>query len=315
MTGWVTATGNDQPNNTSNLATESRQGGPIVETSRPVEVNIRNGEMTTTVENPSEYQADSNQDRGTGILATVRDAGNGLIHSRALRETDTVDIGGMRTDIATAISMGFVQRDGQGGYREASPQDAPQATQTEPPEAAPEEFHIGTEGEAAMDMLVTSIDQGSIHSAVTQVIHSGEINDSTIERIAQGIGVEPAEAEALVSQAWHGFYDTSLTRFGHAGVSEEALEGLLNSNPRAASLMKEAAQELFMHNDTAKLDDVRQMAVESLDRLDPAEVTHALTEVGYRYRMANDGQVIVIDRNGGETPWNAAVRSGLIRFL
>ncbi|MDV7144087.1 hypothetical protein R3X27_15470 [Tropicimonas sp. TH_r6] len=341
MSGWYNAEGPINPT-PSNLASENTAhevravvGGGGVELTFDGDGNATMKQSLSGGYNVSSQETYQGRN---DILGTARDAGNGVIHARPLTNNDTVDVGGMRTNIATAISLGFLERDGNGGYREGSatvaqpgkpeaapaPQDQTQdEAQQENPNAAPEGNEQPTEGavdvntEALAAKIAETTSPQSQINMVESVIHQGEVIPRVIERMAKDAGMEPDEMGEQVEALHAGLYQAGVEEFASrvGGFENEAFDRFLTSDRRAVEMVQDVARDWATNRGTSGMDDLADRYLERMDQFQPDEVKAALDEGEYGHTVRPDGSILVTLPDGTEVPWRVAVRQQLITFL
>ena len=322
MSGWITATGESQPNVQSNLAPENTQWEPKIETGMHAEVIFRDGQGFYVDHSGQKYQADQGVTTDEGILASARDEGGGLIHGRAVMASDQVTLpGGMPTSAAVAADLGFLQRNPDGTFS-----DMPEETTTgggnDDNDSAAEEsyavpqFSIGNEGEAAMDKIVGHVEAGNAIKTMDEILNLGSVSENTLARMASEAGMEPDEMAATINTAHQGFYDAAASHLASRGVDTgEAFEAFIGANPRVFEALGASARSLVMNNDTSGLDEVADAFLEQADKFMTAEVEAALDDAGFKYRTDSNGGLIVITETGVEVPFQVAVRQKIVRFV
>ncbi|UWP91404.1 hypothetical protein K3X13_10010 [Aliiroseovarius crassostreae] len=317
MSEWITATGETQTNTQSNLLPEDAQRGPIIETSMHAEVIFREGEGFYVEHVGQEYQADQGVNTNDGILASARTEGGGLIHGRNVIASDQVILpGGMPTSAGVAADLGFLVRNPDGTFSEGTSSaehgsdNSNDATNNEA-----SEFHIGDEGEVAMDTIVEKVEPGAAIAALNEVLANGQVSDGTLQRMAASAGMEPHQIAEMVNTAHAGFHEAATDHMANLGVTdEEAFDAFLNENPHAFGKLAEGARALVMGQGTEGLDTVASQFMEQADRYMTEDVIVALDTAGFEHRPDGKGGLIVITNDGMQVPFQVAVRQKIVRF-
>lgn len=203
------------------------------------------------------------------IIGTARDPGNGIIMARALRPTDTVDIGGMRTTISVAMDLGYVERDGKGGFRGVSrgKPDAQAVAQTQAAEGGTDGGELGetytdaddetdaedstdvrlddTE-EEAMTWSLRHLGEGNVVALTESALQlDGEVPMKMVEGIAQDLGHSVEDIAAHFNKAAAGFHRTAMDHLAKHGAEGEAFGQWVESQPEAAQALQAAAMDML----------------------------------------------------------------------
>ena len=322
MPGWTTAYGVTETT-TSNLVSENSDRAlmELAAQHRDAELTGQSNPTRGKSETQAQYQRSAPEtqfDHGRvldrGILASARDEGNGFIHGRPLRETDQVALpGGGSTSIAVAISMGFLQRNGDGTFTETAKAAAGGGNGGADD---PRHFSIGEEGEAAMADIVQSTDPGTAIRAMDEILMRGEVGENTLAHLASQAGIEPDAMAAKIDKAHAGFFDAALSRLASRGVTNtDAFESFVMGNPQMAQKMMDSVRDLVMGRGAGNLDDLADAFNEKADRYMYDDIVTSLNEAGWHHMPDGRGGILVITEDGAQIPFQVAVREKIIRFV
>ncbi len=307
MSEWYTVSGDTQPNDSSNLS-QSNTG-----------INIEAGPGALG----GDHNAFYNVERTEGGLGSVLDAGGGAIHSRQIVGSDTIadpNGSGMRTDVATAVGLGWIFQNADGSYTDGAGQ--PQAAPLQSPSGTPQDggkvtavdaaFNAGGAAEAAFDALAQAM-PGTQAAIVDGIVNGVDIPDHVAQRAAVEMGIEPSDVVAQVETLEAGMMESALDhvadRIGTLDV--DAFE-VFASTPEGAEMARQAARELLTANDTATLEEMADQFAERMDIYAPADVLDACHDAGIPVTPDGNGRLLLTLPNAGQVPFQVAVRQGLI---
>ena len=340
MTDWINAKGETESQYNSNLLPEGAPSGPIVEESYSGEVTFRDGKATYKEDRPAEYQAYAPAAAAANIIDSARNEGGGMIVNRDMRPNDRVTIeGGMETNVATAVQLGYLVRSPDGSYRagraagaggngsgddddEGStlgagmPDEGESGVKLADGTDAAEntEFALDDDAEEVVQQILTSTNRGTAIKAMDEAIMRGEVSDVTLNHLAAQAGVEPEEMSDNINAAHLGFYEAASSHMASRGVLDgEAFMSFLGANPDQAGKINEAARALVMNNSTQGLDEVADSFMERADVYMKDDVKDALDEAGFSYRDHGQG-LLIITEEGIEMSFQVAVRQGIVNF-
>ncbi|WP_425081274.1 hypothetical protein [Ruegeria arenilitoris] len=311
MSEWYTVSGDTQPNDNSNLSASS--GG--------VSVEAGPGALG------GDHNAFHNTERTTGGLGSVLDAGGGAIHSRQIMGSDTIadpNGSGMRTDVATAVGLGWIFQNADGSYTEGAgqPQVAPaQGTSGAPQDGAKvagdnapasAAFNAGDAAEAVFDAIAQAM-PGTQAAIVDGIVNGGDIPDHVAQRAAVEMGIEPGDVVAQVEILEAGMLDSALNHVAdRIGTLDVTAFEAFASTPEGAEMTRQAARELLTANDTATLEEMADQFAERMDVFAPDDVLDACNDAGIPVSSDGNGRLLLTLPNVGQVPFQVAVRQGLI---
>lgn len=181
--------------------------------------------------------------RPAGMLSSVRN--NGGFLTQNITPDCTVEIPGFgRTSVKVAEQIGYLSRNSDGTYREATqpgkaegspsaqqgtqggPDDAqegtPKGNQGDSPEGGPELFESGFEEEYGE--LIKDVPQGvydsllaSANAHITEGLDIDEITAKLAPRLASSMGIEPGKAASMIDEGaliWQVQADLAVEKFG-----------------------------------------------------------------------------------------------------
>ena len=318
--GWVSASGHTAGSG-SNLQSNSMaqtpkttvgQGGLEITGSGPVRSNA-----------PVTYTSGQETPADGSIMSTVKAPHGGTIGDRNPNGDDIVTIGGMPTSIAAAVYAGLLVRNQDGTYSDPAVPEVPQdptakaksqAPAEKAPEGTPQGVSFGEAADATMHEFLTGQNPGDLFKMVDSVLHRGDLDEATIERMARMSGDEPEAMREKVEGVWQGAYDAGMDVMAEAGVeNEEAFAAFMADNPRLASSMIEAARNYFVYHKPEGLVAMAESYLPQMDRYETDRVQDLLTAAGYQFEAKPEGGLYVIV-NGSKISWDVAVKQRIITF-
>ena len=173
---------------------------------------------------------------------------------------------------------------------------------------------FGEAGDATMKELMSTQNPGDLFKTVDSVLHRGDLDKGTIERMASMAGVEPEEMTAQVASVWQGAYDAASDYMADAGIDDEkAFTAFISDNPKLQANMMEAARNFFVHHKTEGLQTMAQAYLPQMDRYEGDRVRSMLDAAGYGYETDSNGSIRV-NINGASVAWDVAVKQKIITF-
>lgn len=316
--GWVTASG-ETSGSGSNLADNSIANTPNAVVGNRNNLEVNGGSVSANTS--AEYTVGQEAPVISGVMATVKSHSGGSIYGRNPTGQDTVDIGGTRTSIDVAVGMGLLVRNGDGTFSDVAqpvalrdPRGPAKSDPKEAPKAEPTGVSFGAEADGVMQEFLTGQSPGDLFKTVDSILHRGDMDPATIERMATMAGVEPGEMQAKVATVWQGAYDNAMDIMADAGVgNEEGFEAFLADNPRLAASMTEAARNYFVHHKTEGLQTMAGEYLAQADKYDTVGMRELLDEAGWQYQDNPNGGLRVIV-NGTPVSWEVAVKQRIIKF-
>jgi hypothetical protein len=329
MSDWVTAKGTPEAS-ASNLAPESLSGNARCEvggTGLEVLSPFDGGQSRLVASQNAEYQAGEDLGYQGSIIGSAKTEGGNPIVNRQVTLQDRVTLAcGMTTNVATAVQIGLLVRNPDGSFSdvvqpetlknpaEAARFGAPDGDAQADPENAQPGFDLGDAGREALSVLSETTMPGDRMRAMDEVLQLGGVSENTMSRLASQAGMEPEEMAQTINALHQAYYDVATDHLSAHGVTnEDAFEAFIGDNPRLAGKVLEGARSMIMSNDPSSLTDIADAFLEQADRYMPGDVTAALDEVGFAYRI--EGGRVFVNFDGQDVPWNIAVRQKLIKFL
>ena len=323
--GWVTATGetaSSGPNLGDTQAQREPQavvgkGGLEITGYGPVRVSGA----------PATYTAGQEAPTDGSIMGTVKAQHGGQIIGRNPNGNDIVSIGGMTTSINAAVASGFLARNHDGSF---SDKEAP-ATLRDPAaeagaktparaetagqvEGEPAGVSFGQAADAAMEDFMAGQNPSDLSKTLDSVLHRGDVDKATIERMASTAGIEPHEMAEKVNTVWQGAHDAASAYMAEAGVEDgEAFAAFMSENPRLQNDLREAARNYFVHHKAEGLQTMAEAYLPQMDRYEGARVREMLTDAGYTFEEDGRGGIRV-NVSGSPMSWEVAVKQGIITF-
>ncbi|MCU9839668.1 hypothetical protein OEZ49_17985 [Ruegeria sp. WL0004] len=324
MSNWITAAGNIEAS-TSNLAPAEQDHhqtrAPAYEVGRGG-YEVSNGELTHSTGHNHSFKP--NDDETTGLLSTVRTEGGSVVVGRTPKGSDVIMYQGMGISLNVAATMGLVTRNHDGSFSEKLTISDPTAkakaqmataegTDTGTKNDAPQ-VTFGEAGDAAMADLMANQMPGNLFKTVDSILHTGDMDKATIERMASMAGVEPSEMEAKVATVWQGAYDAATDFMADAGIENgEAFQAFITSDTIRKANMLEAARNYFVHHNTEGLQAMADAYLPHMDRYEGARVRELLTAAGKQFSERPGGGLNVIV-DGQQVSFEVAVKQKLISF-
>jgi len=178
----------------------------------------------------------------------------------------------------------------------------------------PEGVSFGETGDAAMADLMAGQNPGDLFKTVDSVLHHGDVDKATIERMASMAGVEPDEMETQVNTVWQGAYDAASDFMADVGIEDgEAFQAFITSDTKRMSDMMEAARNYFVHHKTEGLQTMADAYLPQMDRYETSRVRDMLTDAGYQFADKPGGGIDVMV-NGVPVSWEVAVKQKIVTF-
>uniref|UniRef100_UPI003F6FC8B3 hypothetical protein n=1 Tax=Marivita sp. TaxID=2003365 RepID=UPI003F6FC8B3 len=275
---------------------------------------------------PTEVHMTANDDASGGLMATARTTSGAPIMNRIPNGNDLVKYGGMEFSLNVAANMGLVQRNPDGTYsdKEASAALKDPASQAQAQtkadnaqgktESAASGVSFGEAGDTVMKELMSAQNPGDLFKSIDSVIHTGNLDKGTIERMASMAGVEPEEMMAQVTTVWQGAYDAATDFMADVGIEDEgAFTAFLNDNPKLQANLMESARNFFVHHKTEGLQTMADAYLPQMDRYEGDRVRAMLTDAGYDHTTDGKGRVRV-NIDGASVGWDVAVQQRIITF-
>ena len=321
--GWITATGEAEAS-TSNLADLDVRSGIKTEVGTHNSLEVT-GSGPVRANASAEYTLGQEAPTQGSVMASVKNHSGGGIYGRNPTGKDTVDVGGIRTSIDVAVSMGMLVRNPDGSFSdvpeapnlkdptEAAQQGKPTADGGEPDTAA--EVTFGEAAEEALTGLIAGQQPGNLIKALDSTLNSGgEVDRGVLEKMASAASVEPEEMEQQIATVHSGVHEAATNILADHGVGDDdAFEAFINSTPGAAEKLAQAGRDLFMNSDTSGLTDLADAYVAKMDRFEGDYVKEMLTDAGYAFEGdASTG--IRVNVRGTMVPWEVAVKQKIITF-
>jgi hypothetical protein len=319
--GWVTTSGETQSTGSNLLNIETSREPQAVVGKGGIEIN---GSGPVHRHAPAAYVSGQEAPADETIMGTVKASHGGQLIDRVPNGRDLVSIGGMQTTIDAAVASGFLVRNQDGSFSDkAAPvklrNPVAEAEATKPAEKEDTKkgienaLNLSSETTDALTKIATTAMQGDTIKAMDSIILNGDVDKNTLSRIASQMSIEPEDAQALLAQAAHGFYEAAEDLLGAGGIDSEAFSAFANSDPANAAKLAEASRALVMTNDTAGLKEMATSFYESADKFMPEETRQALTDAGFDYRDGPDGLKVMV--NGVPVSFNVAVKQQIIKFI
>lgn len=324
MSNWITATGNIEAS-TSNLANRDLPSTIKAEVGHGG-YEISNGQLTQSSGHTHSFKP--NDDETAGLLSTVRTEGGSVIVGRSPKGSDVIMYQGMGISLNVAATLGLVTRNHDGSFAEkltisdptaqakaqmATAKGTDTTTDTGTDKGAAK-VTFGEAGDAAMADLMANQMPGNLFKTVDSILHTGDMDKSTIERMASMAGVEPSEMAAKVATVWQGAYDAASDYMADAGIENgEAFQAFITSDAIRKSNMLEAARNYFVHHNTEGLQAMADAYLPHMDRYEGARVRELLTDAGWRFTDRPGGGINVIV-NGQQVSFEVAVKQKIITF-
>lgn len=203
------------------------------------------------------FDATSFRDHQGSILST---ATRNNFATGKLTESSLVRVGGMQVTIREAVEMGWLEKDGKGGFREVSQESGPFAgSQASESKNSPEptiEIDIGDSAKEAATWLSQSLGV-DLEARIFQVgshMFDGKPEEAVkaIKSIAASAGVDPTEVAAKLDRIFEGYNKATYEYFKIKGVADP--EAVLNYGEE---ILGEGMKKVFfdfMRGDTRGFD-------------------------------------------------------------
>ncbi len=318
--GWVTTSGEPANNGSNLLNTETHREPQAVVGKGGLEIN---GTGPIHRHAPASYASGQEAPVDSTIMGTVKASHGGQLIDRAPNGRDLVSIGGMQTTIDAAVASGFLVRNQDGSFADkaapvklrnpvAETEAAKPAEKDEAKEGIDSDLSLSNETTDALTKIAATAMQGDTIKAMDSIILNGDVDKNTLSRMASQMSIEPEEAQSLIAQAAHGFYEAAEDLLGAGGIDAEAFSAFANSDPSMAAKLAEASRALVMTNDTSGLKELASTFYERADKFMPEETRAALTEAGYGFEETPTGLKVLI--NGTPVSFDVAVKQQIIKF-
>lgn len=235
---------------------------------------------------------------------------NGGFSTANITPESTIEIPGIgRTSVKVAERLGYIERTGDGLYKETFQADfdvAPGDIQKDPPKDT-----FAPRTEAAYNEMISSIPQGTYDSllgSAAALIGNTEGTDmdtalmGLAPRLASSMGIEPARAEAMIragSDAWQGQADRKVASLG---ADPDAFYEWAKAN-RKNELQQAVVQQLYARNTRgyeALVKDFKHNTMPSAKELE-----------GYTTKVQN-GETLIEFNEGNWMSLKTARKMGLI---
>ena len=238
----------------------------------------------------------------------------GTLFSSASVDDGLVTIDGLQMTRETAISLGVLNANNDStelandsteaanGSPELATGDAPDDAASDPFESIPDGL---SEDQSSWLERATVNDGGAVTQAISDVFESGEISETTVNRLALAAGVGDPEmahetAHAITAQ----LNGTVEAATGIQGASE-LLRLASENNPNSVKLATMSA----INGDCSAAIDLAKHTYKNLDTTGyRAELESGLTEAGYKIQNSQ-GRLLVYGNELGEQPVHWAIAS------
>jgi len=210
-----------------------------------------------TIGKQQTYDASQYRNHQGDILST---ATRNNFATGKLTESSLVRVGGMQVTIREAVEMGWLEKDGKGGFREVSQESGPFAgSQASESKNSPEptiEIDIGDSAKEAATWLSQSLGV-DLEARIFQVgshMFDGKPEEAVkaIKSIAASAGVDPTEVAAKLDRIFEGYNQAAYEFFKVQGVPDP--EAVLNYGEE---ILGEGMKKVFfdfMRGDTRGFD-------------------------------------------------------------
>jgi hypothetical protein len=326
MTAWITAAGTEAKSTSNTIDNHLAKGiSTTIGHTNNMEVT---GSGPVQANRSTEVQMTANDDASGGLMATARTTSGGPIMNRTPNGNDLVKFEGMEFSLNVAANMGLVKRNADGTFSDVQataalkdPAAAAKAqAQTKTGEAQEKTdgetpgVTFGETGDAIMKELMSTQNPGDLLKTVDSVLHRGDLDKGTIERMASMAGVEPEEMTAQVASVWQGAYDAASNYMADAGIDDEqTFTTFIADNPKLQANMMEAARNFFVHHKTEGLQTMAEAYLPQMDRYEGDRVRSMLDDAGYGHETDSNGRIRV-NINGASVAWDVAVKQKIITF-
>lgn len=253
---------------------------------------------------------------GTGPVSVRTTAGVAVYDPAAVTPEDIVNIHGIETNVAVAMSMGYMVRNAAGHIVPASSEQlnetAQQQQRQDEADKTPKEERprVSDEMEAELSDAYSRAPDESTGAAMAVIASDGEVSDRTVSQLASRLGVEPSEARAKVGRAMASYANEAATHSAKAaGISTAfAQEALQHARQNKTSEFRAAAEQHFRTG----IPNYKDMVVDyiaTLDQRDPGRILSAAPVAGRSVRYDPNTRQIIVTADGYEMTWDNAVRS------
>lgn len=155
-------------------------------------------------------------DSGAGILSSAHD-GTGLPVSRITSNT-LFDFGGMEIDARTAVTLGYLRREGDSFVETEKGRDVKGSLQTQGSDPMPDQQQpqrvpviLDSEGQEIMDKLNSTVGSEGIQAAVAKYLSEDGMSRQDVSNLARSVGVSDDEAAKMVQLAYGHHYVSALS--------------------------------------------------------------------------------------------------------
>lgn len=243
-----------------------------------------------------------------GALGTARTK-TGSPRMGELQPTDVVTIGGMEMSVQVAERLGMLTRDKAGALSE-NPEAA-----AEPPQETSEDPAVALPNQAAEQELASmcqTVDAGTQVHALGQLIQHGELDPTTLGRVASGMGVDLDVASGRLETVIEGFREQASQTVKALGSDDPSFffEWAQKARPNQ---LQDAMRSHAMERSVDGYRSLYRAYVEDLGDSDPDFVLNA--DHGDGMTAQKVGNKVVLNVPGhGQIEYRTAVRMGIINM-
>jgi hypothetical protein len=262
------------------------------------------------------------------VLATARTS-TGAMLTRELRDTDTIDVGGMRTSVKSAIAAGLVSRDILNGRSTASAQqrtsptpvalgdteasrELAQMNQQRTDEATTaDEADVLPDLPAAEHGIVEHFNKSVdnvLHTQITRsLINEGTLSEDMARAAADQLGITPAQVMEQSAQVYASYEAQAVEALG----SSNGPSILAWARQNAPAMLKTAIEEHVHTANASSYANVERQFWISAARNTPDMIINASNAAELNPRMVNRTLMVTLP-GAGTMSFVAAINAGFI---